>query len=232
MALTAGRRSFNGRIREYFLDVAGVQTISFGDMGEYFDDSPLLFGSDTGDHSLNDAMRLGLNQLGYGPNNDQFDGIGAFFNEYDGWFQQNSALTHMLKLWANDVYGGGAAEDFDKIGDTFDGFNLYFGNKALSVNTALRLAVATSIASHYPIDLISWAFNLIPDSFDAIDEGYSIEGMFDEFAGTFTFDSPVGSAFEEIAAVFESIMAEFSGDNDTEVGTTWDRERRMWNLLN
>ena len=224
------RTSFNGRLREYWGDVAGMSTARFDEMDASFDSWTRHFDTHSG-HSLNDTMRMGLERLGYGGAEPaHFDEIHTIFDTLDSKFAGSRALMTMLREWANDQALGALSWDFNDLDERFDSVPYLFAAGPVSINTALRMATGATQSTDDAFDQLRWCFNQLVHSFDAADIGLTITA--DEFF-RYTFGNAVEGAFEKVHVDFEDIPVAFGGGGDrTQVLTTYDRENRMFNYIN
>lgn len=225
--------SFNSRLKEYWLDVAGQSTILFGRADINFDDAGERMFDTSANHSLNDAMRIGLQHLGYGGLliwfnrcHDNFDMLGSHFE------RDTRSLNYMLRAWAQDQVTGRTEDEFGEIDAPFDGIFSLFGTTVVSINTAFQAALTATAMPDEVFSRLNYKFSLIINTFDAITVGKAISAALEEFVG-YTFGLASLEAFGQLGMDFEDVHSAFDLDveNDTRVLTTYDRERRMFNYI-
>ncbi len=221
-------------MREYWLDVAGMSTILFGQADINFDDAGQRNFDTSGNHSFNDAMRMGLQHLGYGGLLVWFDRCHDNFNMLGSRFGRDTrSLNNMLRRWASDQAVGRTSDEFGEIDAPFDSIFSLFGTVVKSINTAFRTALAATAATDEAFSRLNYKFNLIINTFDAITVGKAIGSMIDEFANRYTFGLGSLEDFGELGVDFDGVHCAFDLDveNDTRVLTTYDRESRMFNYI-
>lgn len=230
----AGGYSWNAQIKEYFLDAAGYADTGFAEISANFDDWPEDF--DHGGNvarSFNDALRIGLNALGYGYTVGDFDEITQEFSTLESNWGGSRSLNRMLREWANDQVSGVLSEHFDDLDENFDSIPLRFEHPPrVSINTALRLALTSGQTPTQLFEDLSTLFDQETRTFNAIDAAFAIASASDQFAGSNTFGDATWADFDEVGAAFEDIAPTFNGEDRVGVITTFDREDRRFEMIN
>lgn len=227
--MLALKRSWNTQIKEYFLDIAGFTTAGFVEISPFFDDYDELFNQETA-YSFNDALRVGLEALGYGAVKGNWDVIAQEFDKESGFYGGRRTLNGMLREWAADTAGGVLSRDFEDIGDLWENITEFFGRPfTVSINTALRSALAAATTPADAFDIITTLFDQIISDFDAA--VVSIGAVADELVARMTFGFPTQVDFDKLEVPLEDIFETFNGGNATGVIVSFDRETRRFEMI-
>ena len=226
--------SWNGQIKEYFLDAAGYADQGFAEISANFDDWPEWFNNPAAASSFNDALRVGLNALGYGSTMGDFDEIAQEFSSLESNFgAASNSLNRMLREWADDQVSGVLREHFDDINENFETIPLLLGSPPrVSINTALRRALTSTMTPATRMDVLNTLFDRETRAFGGVDAAFAIGAHEAEvFTGT-TFGDATWADFDEVGAWFERISDTFQGGERSGNVTTFDREDRRFEMVN